>query len=135
MTQPTNPTHDANFHAARAEELTSIALSASMRGCFKRGQRRDLLAAAQVHATLAEANRRTQCPVDERVSLHEVPSLDVVARVVKENVEVGDNPMRDLVHRCGLTPQAATDLVKRAIKADLIEGDPTVRGFGLIKYS
>jgi hypothetical protein len=40
-------------HATRAEELTSRARSSSMAGFMKRGRRREMLAAAQVHALLA----------------------------------------------------------------------------------
>lgn len=47
------PAQSADWHAFRAENLTSLARSTSMRGWLKRGQRRDLLAQAQVHATLA----------------------------------------------------------------------------------
>ncbi|MFB6392693.1 hypothetical protein [Polymorphospora lycopeni] len=49
-----NPTHStAQQHARRAEDLVSRAMSASMRGWFSAGRRREMLAAAQVHATLA----------------------------------------------------------------------------------
>jgi len=40
-------------HARRAEDLASRALSVSMRGWWRRGRRRDMLAAATVHAILA----------------------------------------------------------------------------------
>lgn len=39
----------------RAEDLASTALSASMAGFWRRGRRRELLAAAQVYASLAQA--------------------------------------------------------------------------------
>jgi len=42
-------------HARRAEDLASRALSVSMRGWWRRGRRRDMLAAATVHAILAAA--------------------------------------------------------------------------------
>ncbi|SCF21912.1 hypothetical protein GA0070558_15618 [Micromonospora haikouensis] len=46
------PLFSADWHARRAEALTDHALSASMSGWWKRGRRRELLAAAQVHAAL-----------------------------------------------------------------------------------
>lgn len=52
------PMFSAAWHAHRAENLTDRALSASMAGWWQRGRRRDMLAAAQVHAILgADAMR------------------------------------------------------------------------------
>ncbi|MFI7213152.1 hypothetical protein ACIBP4_01135 [Micromonospora maritima] len=48
----TGPIHPADWHARRAEELAELACSASMAGLLKRGRRRELLAAAEVHAIL-----------------------------------------------------------------------------------
>lgn len=44
------PLFSADWHARRAEHFADLA--ASMNGWWQRGRRRDLLAAAQVHATL-----------------------------------------------------------------------------------
>lgn len=49
------PLFDATHHAARAESLTDLARSASMSGWLRRNRRRDMLAAALVHATLGAA--------------------------------------------------------------------------------
>lgn len=43
----------ADHHARRAEDLTTRAMSTSMRGWVSRRRRLELLTAAQVHATLA----------------------------------------------------------------------------------
>jgi hypothetical protein len=61
-----NPLFSATWHAARAEDLTRLALSASMSGWWKRGRRRELLAAAQVHATLGAV----AMPVDRPSTMH-----------------------------------------------------------------
>ncbi|MER7331780.1 MULTISPECIES: hypothetical protein [unclassified Micromonospora] len=50
----------ADWHARRAEDLADRALSASMSGWWKRGRRREMLAAAQVHATLGAIAMRAE---------------------------------------------------------------------------
>lgn len=67
--------HSADWHARRAEDLTDLAQSASMAGWFKRGLRRDMLAAAQTHATLGAA----AVPVDR-------PTADVNVRLLTEQL-------------------------------------------------
>jgi hypothetical protein len=57
------PLFSATWHAARAESLADVALSASMSGWWKRGRRRDLLAAAQVHATLGAVAMPVELPM------------------------------------------------------------------------
>ncbi|MFG1659134.1 hypothetical protein ACGFIY_21635 [Micromonospora chersina] len=71
----TPPLHSADWHARRAEDLTDLARSASMAGWFKRGRRRDMLAAAKVHAALGAA----AMPVDR-------PEADVNVRLLTEQL-------------------------------------------------
>ncbi|MEU0078451.1 hypothetical protein ABZY58_11195 [Micromonospora tulbaghiae] len=71
----TRPLNSADWHARRAEDLTDLARSASMAGPFKRGRRRDMLAAARVHATLGAV----AMPVDR-------PAADVNVRRLTEQL-------------------------------------------------
>lgn len=61
----TQPMSTADWHAQRAERLNDLARSASMAGWFKRGRRRDMLAAAQVHATLGAVAMPVDRPAAE----------------------------------------------------------------------
>ncbi|WP_328651326.1 hypothetical protein OG598_25000 [Micromonospora sp. NBC_00330] len=63
MTDP-HPAVSADWHAHQAETLVDLARSGAMSGWLKRGRRREILAAAQTHATLGAAAVR----LDERPS-------------------------------------------------------------------
>jgi hypothetical protein len=65
------PLFSADWHARRAEHLTDLA--ASMNGWWQRGRRRDLLAAAQVHATLGAVAMPAGNYV-ERLALADIPT-------------------------------------------------------------
>ncbi|MEU4791393.1 hypothetical protein AB0F95_16990 [Micromonospora tulbaghiae] len=65
----------AEWHARRAEDLTDLAQSASMAGWFKRGRRRDMLAAATVHAALGAV----AMPIDR-------PEANVNVRLLTEQL-------------------------------------------------
>ncbi|MBM0258961.1 H-NS histone family protein [Micromonospora sp. 4G55] len=54
MTDP-HPAVSADWHAHQAETLVALARSEAMSGWLKRGQRREILGAAQTHATLGAA--------------------------------------------------------------------------------
>ncbi|MEU2661199.1 hypothetical protein [Micromonospora sp. NPDC007220] len=57
MTDP-HPAVSADWHARQAETLVGLARSEAMSGWLKRGRRREILAAAQTHATLGAAAAR-----------------------------------------------------------------------------
>lgn len=57
------PAHTADWHAATAESLADLARSASMAGWFNRHRRADMLARAQVHATLGAVAMVVDNPV------------------------------------------------------------------------
>ncbi|MGW3615292.1 hypothetical protein ACWD6N_36885 [Micromonospora sp. NPDC005163] len=95
----TAPTFSADWHARRAEELVDLACSASMAGWFKRGRRRDLLAVAEVHATLGASAVPSGDHV-ERLAIAEAEASAAMAQAadLTEQLDGVERALRDYGH-------------------------------------
>ncbi len=114
-------------HAARAEDLAHRATSASMQGWFNRHRRREMLAKAQVHATLATI--RTTSPaepdpagdllVEEELSLAERDRDDARAQAGQLRHELAE--VRQTLHDAGVPDEEIGDYLPTAIARLLVQ--------------
>jgi hypothetical protein len=94
------PMFTADYHAQRAEALADLARSASMSGWSKRGRRRDMLAAAQVHATLGASALRVENPAAEANIKHLTTQL-AATEAQREAASVRERQYADQLEQIG----------------------------------
>lgn len=116
------PAQSADWHARRGEDLARLANSASMAGWFKRGKRRELLAAAQVHASLGAAAMPTGAML-ERLATAEAEAeaadaraSDLASQLADVKQALGDYGQDLLEH--GQTPSEAVQRLMARVYND-----------------